>query len=198
MRADLSAEGLEVVAAGIEAIWAHAALLPEEITPEHPGLAAEVFGSLAAAGRAEIDDQGRLAGVHGFSLRPTRHSFAHDGVAHHTWCAFDSVGIPAAFGIDAVATTDCPACGATLTVDIRNGAPEDSGIVLWLPVPDATSHLMAQFCANADLYCSRAHLEERVDVVGASGRVLTLAEAAELGRETWADVSHIEVASGGR
>lgn len=189
LRAGLSDEGIAVVAAGIDAIWSERALRPEEIAPASPELAAEVFASLAEAGRAELDDEARLVGVHGFTLRTTRHCFVQDGVTHHTWCAFDSVGIPAAFGIDAVAATDCPACHALLEVKILAGEPIDADIVQWLPAPDATTHLMQQFCANADLYCSRAHLEATIDVTAASGRVLTLAEAAELGRETWADVT---------
>lgn len=180
-----------MVAAGIDAIWKGHALRPEAIAPGRAELAAAVFGSLAEAGRAEIDAEGRLVGVHGFTLRKTRHRFVHDGVTHHTWCAFDSVGIPAAFGIDAVATTDCPACHAPIEVKVLAGEPMDCDVVQWLPAPDATSHLMQQFCANADLYCSRAHLEATIDVAGASGRMLALAEAAELGRETWADVTPV-------
>lgn len=193
LRAGLSEEGIEVVVAGVEAIWRGRSLAPDDVVVGRPDLAAEVFGTLADAGRAEIDEQGRLFGVHGFTLRKTRHGIVHDGTTHHVWCGFDSIGIPAAFGLDAVATTDCPTCGRSLSVDIHGGAPRDRGIVLWLPVPEGTSHLMQQFCASADLYCSRAHLDRRDNATAGPGRVLTLAEAAELGRETWADVAHAEL-----
>lgn len=198
LRAGLTDEGLDVVVLGIAAIWSGQALLPEEIVRDRPELAGEVFGSLAIAGRAELDEAGRLVGVHGFTLRRTHHRFVHEGTGHHTWCAFDSVGIPAAFGLDAVVMTDCPACGAALAVDIDAGSPRDKAPVnaemaLWIPAPEGTSHLMNQFCASADLYCSRGHLEERVDVASAPGQVLSLGEAAQLGRETWADVARPEI-----
>lgn len=193
LRAGLTDEGVEVVVSGIDAIWRGQALLPQEIAPDRAQLAAEVFRTLADGGRAEIDEEGRLVGVHGFTLHETRHCIVHHGREHHVWCAFDSVGIPAAYGLDAVASTDCPTCGALLTIHIRRGVPAEGPVVLWLPVPDGTSDLMHQFCANADLYCSKAHLEERVDVAKASGSVLTLTEAAGLGRDTWADVSHVDM-----
>lgn len=180
LRTGLTDEELDAVVAGIEAIWRGRA----------PEVADSVFTTLADAGRAEIDAHGRLVGVHGFTLHETRHGIVHDGVTHHVWCGYDSVGIPAAFGLDAVATSDCPHCGKALHVEIARGEPEACEVVLWLPVPEGTSHLMQQFCANADLFCSRAHLAGHVDAAKMPGRVLALPEAAALGRETWADVSH--------
>lgn len=196
LRTGLSEEELDVVVAGIDAIWRGHALALPDVVAERPELAADVLGTLADAGRAEIDEEGRLVGVHGFSLRETRHGIVGDGATHHVWCGFDSVGIPAAFRLDAVAVTDCPTCGKALSVGISGGVPADGEIVLWLPVPEGTTHLMQQFCASADLYCSRAHLEDHVDTTTAPGRILDLAEAAALGRETWADVAHADLSAG--
>lgn len=196
LRAGLTEEGIEVVAAGIAAIWRGRALSPEEICPDRAELARRLIGSLSVAGRAELDADGRLVGVYGFTLNRTRHAFVHDGVAHSTWCAFDSVGIPAAFSLDAVAHTDCPACGQALAITISAGVPETAGpggeeLAQWLPASIGTSNLMGQFCASADVYCSRAHLAESIDTATATGTVLTLTEAAEVGKETWADVAHV-------
>jgi hypothetical protein len=72
----------------------------------------------------ELDDDRRLVGIHGVTLRPTRHRFMHDGRNQHTLCAYDSIGIPAALRLDATAHTNCPSCGASLAVDIGDrGAP---------------------------------------------------------------------------
>lgn len=196
LRAGLSDDDLEVVVAAIAAVWHRRALGAEEIWPQDGELAKQVFASLAEAGRAEIDGDGRLVGVHGFTLNRTRHAIVHDGVEHNTWCAFDSVGIPGAFGLDAVATTDCPTCGHALSITIGGGVPDTTGpgggeLALWLPSSTETCNLMGQFCASADIYCSRAHLEESIDTATATGTVLTLAEAAEVGKETWADVAHV-------
>jgi len=48
---------------------------------------------------------------------------------------------------------------------------------------------MADFCAAADVYCGRDHLEQRIDPAGQPGDVLDLSSAAALGRTVWADVT---------
>ena len=95
--------------AGFAALWRGRPMRSEEI---HTDLAIAA-AALARQGRAEVDDHGSIVGIHGLTLRSTRHRFEIDGLARHTWCAFDAVGIPAALGLDAVAHSDCPACGAS-------------------------------------------------------------------------------------
>ena len=48
---------------------------------------------------------------------------------------------------------------------------------------------MADFCAAADLYCSRDHLARRIDTATGRGEVLDMAGAAALGCTAWADVA---------
>lgn len=175
----------ELVAAGFAALWHGEPLLLGEWTA--------LAGALEARGRCEVVGD-RLVGIHGLTARPTRHHFVHCASAHHTWCAFDSIGIPGALGIDAVAHTDCPTCGRAIALEIERGVPSDSAdLVLWLP--DATGdHLMETFCSAADLYCSTEHLAERIDRSVTKGDIVDLAGAVELGRETWADVADLELA----
>lgn len=194
LRTGLGEVGLELATAGFVELWHGRALDPGELLPGKRALAAQAARDLTSLGRAELDGDGRLVGIHGLTLRRTRHSFEHDGRVHHTWCAFDSVGIPAALRLDASAATDCPACGALLLLEVRGGSVDDSDVVLWLPTPASTKHLINEFCASADLYCSIEHLEDRVDVASGGGRAVTLADAATLGADTWADVVGVDVA----
>lgn len=187
LRADLPEEAVRLASAGFRRLWRRDAVSPEDLLPDD-GAAVAVASALVERGRAELDGAGRVVGIHGLTLRETRHRFVHDGVAHNTWCAFDSIGIPAALALDAVAHTDCPACGRVLRVGFHGGEPEKEELALWLPAP-ADGHLMAQFCASADLYCSIDHLEQRIDTAKTPGTALDLAAAAALGRTTWADVS---------
>lgn len=191
LRADLDDAAVEVAATGFAALWHGRTPETSELLPGRPELAAKVFAELVASGRAEVDAAGRLFGVHGLTLRATRHHFVHAGRARRTWCAFDSVGIPAALSLDATAHTDCPTCGRSLTVEIRDGEAPDDVVVLWLPAPDDCSNLMNDFCATADLYCSKEHLRQRIEPGGAPGRIADLAAAVALGRDTWADVAGI-------
>lgn len=184
----LSDVALELATAGFAALWDSRAVPPEALIARPAAEVQRAAAELAQRGRAELDDAGRLVGVHGLTLRPTRHTFVHAGGSHWTWCAFDSVGIPAALGIDAEAHTTCPACGGALRVPIRQGEPELSEILLWMPSP-TVGHLITDFCAAADLYCRREHLERRVDTATRSGDVLDVAAAAQLGRIAWADVA---------
>lgn len=177
--------------AGFAAMWTGPAAQPSELVPDSPDAAAEVATALADRGRAELDANGRLVGIHGLTLRTTRHRIVHDGRAHWTWCAFDAIGIPAALGIDATARTDCPVCRTPITVALRHGVPEDHPAVLWLP-DSSGSNLMSDFCSQADLYCSREHLEQRIDVVARLGRVVDVHEGAALGRVSWADVADVD------
>jgi alkylmercury lyase len=177
-----------LVTLGFIALWEGRAARAEELITSEAGRARQVLAELVERGRAEIDGHGRVVGIHGLTLGRTRHHFVHRGRVRQTWCAFDSIGIPAALAIDAEASTTCPACDRGLRIVIRGGEPEVSGVALWLPVPPVR-HLMAEFCAAADLYCGREHLEERIDTAVGLGKVLDLPAAAALGREGWADVA---------
>lgn len=195
LRSGLDDSALEFAAAGFAAVWRGHPIQPAVILPDRAEDATRAAVALVAVGRAELDACGLLVGVHGLTLRDSRHSFFHHGVERNTWCAFDSVGIPAALKLDAVAQTDCPTCGGALTVDIQGGSVPAAAPVLWLPEPEDSSHLMESFCAVADLYCSPAHLEQRIDAARTPGRMVTLAEAAALGRDVWADVTAVALES---
>ncbi|MCA1847314.1 MAG: alkylmercury lyase family protein, partial [Actinobacteria bacterium] len=187
LREGLSDLAREMATAGFAALWDGRAARAEELI-SGDRRARKAAAELVDRGRAEIDGQGRVVGVHGLTLTETRHGFVHGGRLHRTWCAFDSIGIPAAMNIDAEARTTCPACGRALHVPIRGGDPEVSDVALWLPSP-TIGHLMADFCAVADLYCGRSHLEQRIDTAQHGGEVLDLPGAAALGRAVWADVA---------
>jgi hypothetical protein len=100
----------------------------------------------------------------------------------------DAIGIPAALAIDARAVTRCPACGADLMVTLTGGEPGPlPGAVLWYPEVRC-GHLVDDFCAGANLFCSLDHLEHWVGDP-AAGTVMTIDEIAAAGRDIWADVS---------
>lgn len=189
LRRNLTDGELELVTAGFNALWRGERRHPAELLPLRPD-AERVARDLATRGRAELDVHGQLVGIHGLTLRPTRHRLTVEGRDHHTWCAFDTIGIPAALRIDAVADTNCPACHGAITIGIDHGTPEPSEAVLWIPTA-AVTNLMADFCASADLYCTLEHLEEIIDTKRVSGDVTELAGAAALGQDIWADVGSL-------
>jgi alkylmercury lyase len=191
----LGSSAREFAVAGFAALWQGRAVSPEALLPGRAGDAGRVLAELVEEGRAEVDDAGRVVGVHGLTLRPTRHRFVHRGRAHFTWCAFDAVGIPAALVLDADVHTTCPACDRVIRFPVVAGRPESSDAVLWLPAP-AVRHLLPEFCAAADLYCGVAHLQRRIALGRMPGDVLDLATTAERGRSGWADVADLAASLG--
>jgi len=96
-------------------------------------------------------------------------------------------GIAATLGADAVGSTQCGTCGRPIEVVIREGRPEGSSAVGWLP-DESCANVVAEFCPSALLFCSRSHLDEwraREDV--GSGEALDIESLAERGRDVWAN-----------
>ncbi len=74
----------EVAAAGFAALWNGSAGQPSKLVASAPDDADAVAAVLADRGRAEVDDDGLLVGIHGLTLRVTRHRIVHDGRIHWT------------------------------------------------------------------------------------------------------------------
>ena len=185
-----------IVIAGFHALWRGQTVPVAELSADEPTAVAAAVNHLRARGRIEFSDDDRVIAVHGLARRATPHRIEYADGAVNTWCAFDAVGIPAAMGIEARAVTQCPTCGQQLTVTLSRGEPGPlPGAVLWYP-EDRCAHLVDDFCSGANLFCSVHHLERWLDDNPAAGRVMTIAEAAELGRETWRDAAD-KVASDG-
>jgi hypothetical protein len=163
--------------------------------------AASVIAALVAAGRATTTPDGRLDGIAGVTSRPTRHSVeraaasagerpAGSGASFlariSTWCAFDAVAIPAALRWCATAVTTCGFCGAELRVALVDGVPEGDAWG-WLP-PGDCEHVLRDFCATADLFCDRVHLDLwRAATADPPGEPRPVIDLAELGRAAWED-----------
>ncbi len=151
----------------------------------------EALGSLVRGGHAVVDPAGRIVGSAGLSVVPSPHRLRLEDGEFHTWCAIDAIGIPAALGVDAFATTACPACGRSIEVEFRQGRAIDvEGFRAWLPQQDCCTSVVDELCPDMNLFCSEAHLEEwRRRAGDPSGTVLTLKETAELGRQWWGDLA---------
>jgi hypothetical protein len=178
--------------AGFAALLAGRALTVPELAvaaavPE--AVAAAATGRLVAAGRATVTPDGRVDGIAGLTLRATRHSIARVGAPQlQTWCAFDAVAIPAALVWSATALTTCTACGAALAVLLEDGLPAGQAWG-WLP-PGECAHVLREFCASADLFCDRSHLDSwRASAGNPPGEPQPVTALADLGRAAWAELS---------
>jgi Alkylmercury lyase len=187
---DSCCEPLQVEATGAEhqlavrgfvALWTGQRPSPDDLDAD-----LATIDTMRRHGRIVLDPDGRIAGIHGLSARPTPHRIAHADQVIHTWCAFDAVGIPAALRLDARATTTCPTCGRPLEVSFTEGEPAADGeLRLWVP-SSPCDHVLDDVCAHANLYCDTQHL---ADHTPPAGTALTVPRAAALGRATWHDAA---------
>ena len=151
----------------------------------------EAVDSLVRKGEAVADGAGSVVASAGLSLAPTRHRLRLGHDEFHTWCAIDAIGIPAAFGEDAVATTACPACGRPIEVEFREGrATSDPELRAWLPVQDCCASVVDDLCPDMNLFCNQEHLEDwRRGAGRRAGTALSVAETEEVGRRWWGDLA---------
>ena len=178
---DVSERTRAIAVQGFHALWQGEAVHVSTLDPDGAD-------ALARQGRLELDPDGVVIGVHGLAAHETPHriEYAHGTV--HTWCALDAIGIPAAMAIDATAVTCCPTCSTELRLTLRAGQPAgDHDLVLWLPTGPCT-HLVQDFCRNANLYCNQNHLAASVPT-DLLGQPITVTEAAAIGRSAWSDIA---------
>jgi hypothetical protein len=151
----------------------------------HVGVTVDALTEILAGldDRVAFDSTGRIVGLYGLSLEPSRHRLRLAGVALYTWCAFDAVAIPAALGYDATVETRCGYCDVPITVPIMNGHPPTSTpLVGWLPEAPPGSPVREAFCASANLFCDRTHLDSWLTESGVTqGIIAGLDEMAHLG-----------------
>ena len=149
------------------------------------------LATLQTGGALEVDDRGRVIGVHGLTRRRTRHTIITSRRTWYTWCALDAIGIPAALSLDATVHTVCPTCNTEITIGVHRGAmvTPTGKPRLWLP-RGICGHVMDDFCATANLFCNTEHLEQWQRYAGEpAGQPLSLDETARHGERVWADVA---------
>jgi len=170
---------------------------PIEVLAETTGQPLDVVRSalseLVTAGTVTLNADQDVVAVGGLSLVPAAHRLRLDGVELWTWCAFDAIGIPAALRVDAIARTRCPHCGADIEVALLRGEPSaESPVVGWLPDRPCTN-VQADFCPEANLFCSAGHLTAWQGAAGyPPGMPRCLTELAALGTQVWAEMRDAE------
>lgn len=188
---DGTPDELAVQKAGFGALLAGESLTVAELS-QRSGLdvvtVAAAVDALLGRESATVADDGRVDGIAGVTVRPTRHGMTVHGHTANTWCAFDSVGIPAALGLDAVAVTSCGYCKERIEVSFTEGRTAATGLWGWLPaLPSESVTLMSTFCSAADLFCDREHFDRWYESAGRpDGEACPIEELLEIGVATWA------------
>jgi hypothetical protein len=98
-------------------------------------LLAESYRRLAEQRALVLDADGAIAMAIPFSATPTDVMVRGPRMSWWANCAFDSLGIPAMLGCDAVVETACPQSGTPIRVAVRDGVPDSVACVLHMAVP---------------------------------------------------------------
>ena len=143
----------------------------------------------------ERDDDDSIVGIMGLSLNDHPHKFTVDGVQMSTWCAADTLFLPAMLGGTATIESESPESKemVQLTVSpegIQTSEPADAVISIVVPEEtDMTSvaSIWMTFCSHIFFFTSQSEAEQwatgRDDI-----RILSLGEAFELTQQMWAGV----------
>ena len=107
------------------------------------------------------DDGGRIIGYWGLALPETAHRFEVEGRILYTWCAWDSLFIPAILGKSARVETRCPETGTAICLvvtpqGIADRQPTD--IVMSFLDPEAAKireNVMLHFCHYVHFFGSQ-------------------------------------------
>ena len=149
---------------------------------------AEVDRALSQWGALFTDDEGRVIGFLGLSIRPMPHRLTVDGRMLYAWCAYDTLFLPELLGTSAEIESQCPITGERITLTV-NGTqvinPQPAETVLSFLHKDEP---LGQNVINS--FCHYIHFFANTDAAAEwtaqhEGKFrLSLAEASEIARLT--------------
>ena len=160
--------------------WAEAAGVDQDTL-------AEVLEGATASGRVELDADGRLLGIAGLTIEPTRHRLEIDGTRRWTWCALDAVGILGALQADGTVYSAAPGTGEEIEISFRNGIPDGDATLFILGGHDGVN-VVESWCPLVNFFTSRRAAEEWVAAQQLDGDIVSVDRVAEEAAEMWRPV----------
>lgn len=117
-----------------------------------------VIAVLEQAVSTEWDGDGNVVG-YGLTLRETPHTFDVDRRRLYTWCAFDTLFVPALIDRTAHVVSYCAATGVPVSLTVTPAAIRDlepAGAAVSLIVPQDTTDIRHGFCCHVHFFASAA------------------------------------------
>jgi alkylmercury lyase len=147
---------------------------------------AQVSQLVARWPNVHLNDQGRIVAFGGLSLTPTQHRFEVAGRELYTWCAWDTLFLPAVLEQTARVTSTCPITGAEVRLLVALDGIQDAepaSLRVSFPPPEwtDTSDITATFCCHVHFLAGQQAADQWLDG-NAGALTLRLDEAFELGR----------------
>jgi alkylmercury lyase len=145
----------------------------------------DVTQTLARWPNLRRDEHGRVEAFGGLSLRPTEHRFEVRGQRLYTWCAWDTLFLPALLDTHAVVESQCPVTNVRVSLTVAPervlaSRPEDVWVSFPPPARTSTANIIESFCCHVHFLAGQ---EVATGWVNArDGLALDLDDAFELGR----------------
>ena len=145
---------------------------------------------MQSGGRIRVDQAGLVVGSAGLSVTRDRHQIELDGSRFWTWCAYDIFGIFGALEASGHALSPSPD-GRSIEVRFERGRPVNGDAVLFRPdeeLMSSCSNVYEEWCPNSNMFGDADNARKWAGERGIKGRIMSLAEASQLGASAWADV----------
>jgi alkylmercury lyase len=142
----------------------------------------------------EYDDAGSIVG-YVLTLRETAHALEIDGERLYTWCALDTLIIPAVLGKPARVISHCPSSRAPIVLTVRPDAIENAdppAAALTLVSPGSANDIRRSFCCHVHFFASGSAADAWTSGHAAT-EVASLREASRLARKLAAHLLRIAV-----
>ena len=142
-----------------------------------------------AAGRIETDDDGRLLGIAGLTVTPTRHEITIGVDKRWTWCALDAVGILGALGATGSILSSDAQTGADVHIQFVDGQPKGNATLFILGGYDG-GNVTEEWCPLVNFFTTHSDAEEWVADREVSGDIVSVSEIAADATAMWLPVTN--------
>jgi alkylmercury lyase len=146
----------------------------------------EVTAALWRWPNVRRDQHGRVEAFGGLSLRPTQHRFDVGGRRMYTWCAWDTLFLPALLDDQAQVQSTCPTTGTEVRLTVAPDRvlaadPQDVWVSFPPPAQTSTDDIVESFCCRVH-FLAGADTADRWASARPGSFALVVDDAFELGR----------------
>lgn len=150
--------------------------------PISPGAAREAVGFFSERGSVQYDEHGRVVGIAGLTLQPTRHVIHLPQGRRWTWCALDAVGIVAAVGLGRIASTGP---GGEFHILYRDARFDPADLAVFVADGYGMTSSLGQWCPLVDFFPTIEAADRWSADRGLEGRGVPLLDIAEVAGDRW-------------
>lgn len=141
-----------------------------------------------AAGRVQLDDEGRLLGIAGLTVAPTRHEITIGDQTRWTWCALDAVGILGALGATGSIRSADAQTGAEIRIEFTDGRPDGDATLFILGGYDG-GNVRDDWCPLVNFFTNHTEAENWVAANDVTGDIVSVGQITADATAMWRPVT---------